>query len=121
MVKRTAGEVYFIKRSYRCKGSRLNHRGTEAGNLEVQSIRGLKMTDGGSSLRRRHCVGGGAPPVPKNRRRRPGAAWEVKFSNLAYLFQKFFSRRTSVIKVGLCMLNNYFLRLSGLKIGKKKC
>jgi len=60
----------------------------------------------------RHCGGGGA-----RRWSTKSAAWAVKFSNFAFLFQKFFSKELllSTYVVGLCMLNNYLLRLSGLK------
>src|SRR6218665_2094408 len=51
------------------------------------------------ALRRLHCVGGGALVNFGRRRRvagpkylRPSAAWAVKFSNIAYLFQNIFSK-----------------------------
>jgi len=67
-------------------------------------------------MRRRHCVGGGAP-VNFGRRRQRGAAQRgLRNSPILHTCSKAFEQRTSVIKV--CMLNNYFWWLSGLKFEK---
>ena len=68
------------------------------------------------ALRRRHCFGGGAPAilVQTNRRRRRGVGGKVPYFRI--LASTVFQQRTFVIKV--CMWNNFFLRLSGLKFEK---
>ena len=65
------------------------------------------------ALRRRHCVGGGAPVKKIGG---SGAAWAVKFSNFAYLCQKFVSKELLLSRCAL--LKNNFLQLLGLRFEK---
>jgi len=54
MVDRTAGESLFHKAGTNgCKGSRLSHRGPDAGNKVIQSIRGSKRAAGSGREGRR--------------------------------------------------------------------